>query len=82
MPAPRTLGTVRAPHYFNTDFTLMKNFALWNDQSRLQFRSEFYNIFNHANFYAPDSTIGDSGFGSITNAYPARSIQFALKLYW
>ncbi|MGI0133852.1 MAG: hypothetical protein ACREBW_02695, partial [Candidatus Micrarchaeaceae archaeon] len=80
---PRTLGSVRAPGTDTTDFVLMKNFShLWNEASRLQFRAEFYNLFNQPNFYAPDSTVGSPGFGAITTAFPARSIQFALKLYW
>jgi hypothetical protein len=80
--APRTLGTVRAPGLDNTDAALEKNFGLWSESSRLQFRAELYNIFNHANFYAPDSTVGDTNFGVISGAFPGRSIQLALKLYW
>ncbi len=79
---PRTLGSVRSPGTDNTDATLMKNFQLWNETSRLQFRAEFYNLFNQANFYAPDSTVGDTNFGVINAAFPGRSIQFGIKLYW
>ena len=80
--APRTLGAVRAPHYSNTDAALEKNFPLWNETSRLQFRAEFYNLFNQTNFYAPNSIVGNADFGVINAAFPGRSIQLALKLYW
>jgi hypothetical protein len=46
----------------------------------LQFRSEFFNIFNHTNFGFPDPNISSATFGRITTTLPARQIQFALKL--
>ena len=59
---------------------------------RLQFRAELYNTLNHPQFYTPNTgyrgcdpnadTICGSGFGQITNTFPARSIQFAGKFYW
>jgi hypothetical protein len=50
---------------------------------RLQFRAEFFDIFNHPSFGLPDGTVTDSSFGVITStALPDsnREIQFALKL--
>ena len=79
---PRTLGSVRAPGTDNSDVSFMKNVPLWNETSKLQIRAEFYNVFNQVNFYAPDSTVGDANFGVISTAFPGRSIQFGLKLYW
>ena len=37
---------------------------------------------NHPNFFEPDTNLGDSNFGTITSAYPARSVQFGGKFYW
>jgi hypothetical protein len=34
----------------NTDFSVDKNWRLWSDKLRLQFRLDFFNLFNHANF--------------------------------
>jgi hypothetical protein len=41
-----------------------------------------FNAFNHPNFFEPDTNLGDSSFGTITSAYPARSVQFGGKFYW
>jgi hypothetical protein len=79
--APRFLSNLRAPKYFNWDMGIQK---YWNftETMRLQFRMELYNAFNHPNFFVPDSNLGDSNFGVINGAYPARSIQFAGKFYF
>jgi hypothetical protein len=88
------LGTAaRAPAYgprfVNTDFSIIKNFPLsFREGMGLQFRAEFFNLFNHPQFYMGGS--GGSGeqdinaqstFGVINNTVNnARLIQFALKL--
>jgi Carboxypeptidase regulatory-like domain/TonB dependent receptor len=78
---PRTYANLRAPHYINWDMGIQK---YWNfgDQMRLQFRAEMYNAINHPNFFAPDQNLGDSSFGVISSAYPARSVQFGAKFYF
>ncbi len=48
----------------------------------LQFRTEFFNAFNHTQFQNPDSTMTDTNFGRITTARPARELQLGLKLLW
>jgi len=45
----------------------------------LEFRAEFFNIFNHASFGTPGTTIGTSTAGVITSAGSPRDIQFGLK---
>ena len=47
---------------------------------RLQFRSEFFNLFNRTNFVEPDSAVRTTNYGVITSAADARIIQFALKV--
>jgi hypothetical protein len=68
------------PAFHNTDLGAFKNFNL-TERFRLQFRAEFFNIFNNVNFSTPDSTLGDSTFGQITGTDTSqRQVQFALKL--
>ena len=84
--APRTrFGTLgrnklRGPGQANLDFALQKRFAI-HEQAGLNFRTEFFNIFNHANFSNPSSNFDSSTFGVISSTGAnARIIQFALKL--
>ena len=79
--ASRFLSDLRAPGFVNWDMGLQK---WWNitETKRFQFRFELFNAFNHPNFFVPDSNLGDSNFGTITSAYPARSLQFAGKFYF
>jgi hypothetical protein len=47
----------------------------------LQFRAEFFNIFNHAEFLEPGTNISDSAtFGQVTSTYDPRIIQFGGKI--
>jgi Carboxypeptidase regulatory-like domain len=77
--APRFLSSPRAPGLNNWDIGISKMFQPI-EHLRIQFRSEFFNAFNHANFYLPNTTFGDPGFGSLNQTLPARDIQFALKV--
>jgi hypothetical protein len=79
--APRFLSNLRAPGFVNWDMGLQK---WWNitETKRFQFRFELFNAFNHPNFFTPDTNLGDANFGTITAAYPARSLQFAGKFYF
>jgi hypothetical protein len=68
------------PGIVNFDFSLFKEFMISERWGRIQFRNEYFNLFNHANFYNPDSNLADgSAFGQIFNARDPRFIQFALK---
>ena len=78
-------NTLTGPGLATLDFSLNKSFQL-TENKRLQFRSEFFNLFNHANFALPDfdpflsSGRRDSQAGRITSTNTtARQIQFALK---
>ena len=77
--APRFLSSPRGPGLNNWDIGVSKMFQPI-EHLRIQFRSEFFNAFNHANFYLPNTTFGDPGFGSLNQTLPARDIQFAIKL--
>ena len=48
------------------DFTALKNFAVWGDRTRLTFRADFFNLFNHTNFANPVHSMSSASFGQIT----------------
>ena len=85
-PASGELGNasrtpLSGPDFINTDFSVIKHFALPREGTKLDFRSEFFNLFNHAQFGQPVADINASTFGSInTTVGNPRVIQFALKL--
>jgi len=49
------------------------------EKTSVQFRAEFFNIFNNVNFGMPDGTVTSGTFGKIFSARSARILQFALK---
>ncbi len=68
------------PRYFDTDLSLVKNFTpLRSESLRIQFRADFFNLFNNVSFNNPVNTNTSSNFGKITSAGPAREIQVALR---
>ena len=80
---------VYGPRFVNTDFSVIKNFPLsFREGMNVQFRAEFFNLFNHPQFYMDG--LGDSGqqdintpssFGVINNTVNnPRLVQFALRL--
>jgi len=85
-PAPGTFGNagrniVIGPGISEWDFSVFKSFQLpINEASKLEFRAEAFNIFNHANFTGVGSTFGTSTFGVITGAAEPRDVQLGLKL--
>ena len=82
-----TLGrnTFRGPRYHNFDVALIKDTTLGkrggSELGILQFRAEFFNVFNLVNFGIPSNTLRGSGFGIISKtAGTSRQIQFSLRL--
>ncbi len=76
------IGVILGPGQFNWDMSLTKMTTVGgiHEDARLQFRAEFFNTFNHAQFNTPVVNVAASNFGSIisTSVNP-RLIQFALK---
>ena len=70
---------LRGPGYFNTDFGLTKDTRM-TEHTTLQFRAEFFNLFNNVNFNQPDNSVADSTIGQITSSRDPRILQFALKI--
>jgi hypothetical protein len=85
----RTDATLRTPGINNFDFAIFKRTTI-HERVGFEFRTEFFNLFNHPYFSPPgtgfDGTPTGNGFGQITStvqggvASPERLIQFALKL--
>ncbi len=76
------VGIVDGPGQNNWDIAIIKKFPLrWpRDGAGLEFRTEFFNAFNHPQFNDPDTTFGSATFGRITSTLVApRVMQFALK---
>ena len=87
LPAPGELGNasrtpVSGPDFVNTDFSVIKHFPLPHEGARLDFRGEFFNVFNHPQFGLPGADINSPAtFGSISSTVNnPRVIQFAMKL--
>jgi hypothetical protein len=72
-------GSIRGPGLVNTDLGLVKNFAV-TERWSVQFRAEFFNVFNRVNFSDPDTYVSSGGFGSISSSGDPRIGQLALKI--
>ena len=71
---------VVGPDFVNTDFSVIKQFALPREMG-LNFRAEFFNLFNHAQFGLPVNDVSAIGFGSVNSTVNnPRLVQLALKL--
>ena len=68
------------PAFYQTDLGLHKDFRLWSEASRLEFRAEAFNVLNKVNYQAPDGNVSNSTFGNITGAYQPRQLQLAGKV--
>jgi hypothetical protein len=94
MPASGLWGntprnSVYGPGRQNWNISFFKNFLFSESRgSNLQFRAEFFNIFNHPQLNASaqnggaSNNFGAGDFGKITQSYDPRIIQLALKLYF
>jgi hypothetical protein len=86
-------NTVVGPGLFNVDFSMVKNNRIEtiSETFNIQFRAEFFNLLNHANFQSPldnryvfDQTgLPVQGAGAIdSTTTPSRQIQLGLKVIW
>jgi hypothetical protein len=84
-PDPGTQGTagrntVRGPGTQQVDVSFMKRVPLGS--TRLEFRAEIFNLFNHTNFGNPDANIANTTAGVISTADDGRNMQFGLRFIW
>jgi hypothetical protein len=73
-------NSLTAPNDVEWDFGLLKNLVVAKEGLNAQFRFEAFNLPNHPNFSAPESTLTSPQFGKILTANSPRVIQFAMKL--
>jgi len=71
-------GIIEGPGYKDWDMALMKAFTTYHEQN-LQFRFEFFNVFNNVNFGQPGDTANTSTAGLISSASSGRQGQMALE---
>jgi Carboxypeptidase regulatory-like domain/TonB dependent receptor len=87
-PGAATVGSLQrrllsGPWYDNYNFEVQKKFQFTERQS-IQLKADFYNLFNHPNFFAGDQNINSVNFGKITSMFTsaegvsARVMQFGL----
>ena len=72
-PGPGQVGTMQrrllnAPWYVNYNFSLSKSTKITERQS-VELHANFFNVFNHPNFYASDQNINSTSFGKITSQF-------------
>jgi len=75
-------NSLRGPGYFNYDFSVFKSFQI-REGTRLEFRTEAYNLTNTPKFGQPNGNYSQSSFGSVTSTFNTageRELQFALRL--
>lgn len=84
-PSPRgTFGNsgrniLDGPGLANINFSMLRNVSL-RERATLQFRFEFFNLLNRANFDQPDNFVGSPSFGRILSAQAPRRVQLGVKL--
>ncbi len=81
-----TLGrnTLVGPGLFQPDFSVFKKIPI-KERLALQFRAEFFNAFNRANFHppvAPANRVDNPLFGTAYGTFDPREIQLALRMIW
>lgn len=73
-------GVVSSEAVTVVDLSLFKRFG-WGEGRWVEVRSEFFNLFNLANYGAPDFTVLSPTMGRVTNTIiPMRQVQFGLKI--
>ena len=93
-PLPGTYGnsgrnTLQGPRLYETDLSLAKRFT-FRERPTLQFRAEFFNLFNHTNFNTPNPVVYAAATGGpsptagviTSTATTSRQVQLGLKLLW
>ncbi len=77
---PRVDPSIRADGIKNFDFAIQKSTRFY-ESANLEFRTEFFNIFNRVQFAPPIPSVGASNFGAVTyQVNKPRQIQLSLRV--
>jgi hypothetical protein len=86
-PAPGMPGTLGrnmyfGPGYANTNLNIVKRFPfpMLGERGQIDFRTEFFNLFNRVNLGQPTGNLNSSQFGRSTTALGARNVQFGVRV--
>jgi hypothetical protein len=72
---------LHGPGLNNWDLALQRNFAI-RERMKLQFRGEFFNAMNHAQFNNPNGTVTSPSFGAINSSLAGRVTELVLRLFF
>jgi hypothetical protein len=79
--APR--NGLRSDHVTTFDFSTIKRFPIFRENTYVEFRADAFNVFNIINYAAPGDVVNAPGFGVVSaTVNPPRQLQFALKLIY
>jgi hypothetical protein len=74
-----TRGSLRGPAFYNTDFSVFKDFSL-RERAKLQLRGEIFNLFNTPQFALPTPQVDTPTAGQITSTlHESRQIQVSVN---
>lgn len=74
-------GVIHGPGLNQFDFALFKDTKI-SETTRIELRFEFFNLFNHTQFGAPNNNFNDPNFGRVTSAADPRLVQLGAKVYF
>jgi len=75
-----TRGSLRGPAFYNTDFSVFKDFK-FNEGRQLEFRGEIFNLFNTPQFALPNNLVDTPNAGQITSTlHESRQIQVSVNI--
>ncbi len=74
-------NTVRGPAFTQIDVAASKTVAV-GAAAKIELRIEAFNLFDRANFTAPNGNRSAGGFGTITSTYDPRQVQLGVKVIW
>jgi hypothetical protein len=73
-------GTLRGPAFYDTDFSVFKDFKL-KERGQLELRAEIFNLFNTPQFALPNPQVDTSSAGQITSTlHESRQIQLSANI--
>jgi outer membrane receptor protein involved in Fe transport len=75
-----TRGSLRGPAFYDTDFSVFKDFK-FNEGRQLEFRGEIFNLFNTPQFALPNNLVDTPNAGQITSTlHESRQIQVSVNI--